>query len=197
MMTKSYCKQSIAQGTRNLIEFNRTARALGERRRYHQAMLQSTLATTGLLGSALMAGTFYAFSAFVMRALARLPARDGIAAMQSINIAVINPWFLGVFMGMAGVGALAGVWAIIKWNQPGSGWLLLAGLSYVVGTFIVTVVGNVPLNNALAPLDPADHTSATLWAKYQHQWTIWNHVRAFAALVSTGAFAMACRHCGS
>jgi len=34
-----------------------------------------------------------------MRALARLPAAHGIAAMQSINIAVVNPWFMTVFMG--------------------------------------------------------------------------------------------------
>ena len=46
-----------------------------------------------------MAGTLFAFSVFVMRALGRLPAAHGIAAMQSINIAVVNPWFMTVFMG--------------------------------------------------------------------------------------------------
>ena len=53
------------------------------------------------LGCGLMAGTFFAFSVFVMSALARLPAPQGIAAMQSINITVINPVFMLVFMGTA------------------------------------------------------------------------------------------------
>ena len=53
------------------------------------------------LGCGLMAGVFFAFSAFVMNALARLPAAAGIAAMQSINITVINPLFMTVFLGTA------------------------------------------------------------------------------------------------
>jgi uncharacterized membrane protein len=54
-----------------------------------------------ITGSALIAGTFFAFSTFVMRALAKLPAREGIGAMQSINLVVINPLFLGAFIGTA------------------------------------------------------------------------------------------------
>jgi uncharacterized membrane protein len=51
------------------------------------------------LGSGLIAGVFFAFSTFVMRALGRLPPHEGIAAMQSINIVVINPWFMTAFLG--------------------------------------------------------------------------------------------------
>jgi uncharacterized membrane protein len=50
------------------------------------------------LGCGLIAGVFFAFSAFVMKALGRLPPAEGIAAMQSINIAVINPVFLTAFL---------------------------------------------------------------------------------------------------
>ena len=42
--------------------------------------------TTGLPGSALVAGVFFAFSSFVMKVLARVPSAEGIAAMQSINV---------------------------------------------------------------------------------------------------------------
>jgi len=58
------------------------------------------------LGSGLMAGVFFAFSAFIMNALARLPAAQGIAAMQSINIVVLNFWFGSVFFGTALICAL-------------------------------------------------------------------------------------------
>lgn len=46
------------------------------------------------LGCGLIAGFFFAFSAVVMKALGKLPPAQGIAAMQSINVVVINPWFL-------------------------------------------------------------------------------------------------------
>jgi uncharacterized membrane protein len=46
------------------------------------------------LGCGVVAGVFFAFSAFVMRALARLPAQQGIAAMQAINVAAVTPVFI-------------------------------------------------------------------------------------------------------
>ena len=55
-----------------------------------------TLATAVACGT--MAGAFFAFSTFVMKALARLPPNEGIAAMQSINVAAVNSWFLAAFL---------------------------------------------------------------------------------------------------
>ena len=51
------------------------------------------------IGAALVAGIFYAFSTFVMQALGRLAPREGITAMQSINVVVINPLFFLAFFG--------------------------------------------------------------------------------------------------
>ena len=42
-------------------------------------------------------GLFFAFSAFVMRALGRVAPETGIAAMQSIDASVYNPVFLAAF----------------------------------------------------------------------------------------------------
>ena len=53
------------------------------------------------LGRGVVSGNFYAFSSFVMKALTRLLPAQGNAAMQSINVAVINPWFLTAFLGTA------------------------------------------------------------------------------------------------
>ena len=61
----------------------------------------SLVGIIALLGSALVGGVFFAFSSFVMKALARVPSSQGIAAMQSINVVVINPSFLGAFLGTA------------------------------------------------------------------------------------------------
>jgi len=60
------------------------------------------------LGCAMMAGVFFAFSAFVMKALARLPAEQGIGAMQAINVAAVTFAFMAALFGTAvacGVGA--------------------------------------------------------------------------------------------
>ena len=145
------------------------------------------------IGSALIAGAFFAFSTFVMKALGRLPAAEGMAAMQSINVAVINPWFLGVFLGTAlvCVAALGGAW--VHWGKPGAVYVLAGCLLYLVGTFLVTGVFNVPLNNALAALTSADADSARQWAGYVSRWTAWNHVRTIAALAATGSFILALR----
>jgi uncharacterized membrane protein len=69
--------------------------------------------------------------------------------------------------------------------------MLAGSLLYLVGTFGVTVVGNVPLNDALAALDPADAGSASAWASYQARWMAWNHVRTFAALAATASMILA------
>lgn len=140
------------------------------------------LTLVAALGSGLVAGIFFAFSTFVMKALARIPAAQGIAAMQSINVTVINPWFMAVFLGTAVACLLIVVYALLHWGEAGAGYLLGGGLAYIVGTFLVTMVFNVPRNNALAAVDPARDSSARLWSDYVISWTGWNHARTVAAL---------------
>ena len=146
------------------------------------------------LGCGLIAGVFFAFSSFVMKAFARLPPAEGMAAMQSVNVAVLNPVFLSVFMGTAAVSVLAIVFSWLRWNQPGAVYLLAGGLLYLIGTFLVTVVFNVPRNDALAAVAPAAPESARLWASYLSSWTAWNHVRTAAALAAAASFSLALRH---
>lgn len=145
------------------------------------------LTLVSALGCGLVAGIFFAFSAFVMKALARIPAAQGIAAMQSINVAVINPLFMAVFLG-TGVGCLIlAIASLSQWHKPSAVFHLTGSLLYLIGSILVTLAFNVPLNDALAALDPASADGATLWAGYVTGWTTWNHVRTAAALAA-GAF---------
>src|SRR5438046_1052272 len=107
-----------------------------------------------ILGCGLIAGVFFAFSTFVMPALARLHPAQGIAAMQSINVTVINPLFMLAFMGTALACLALGISAVLKWQHPGMTYVLAGSVLYFVGTFLVTIVCNVPLNDALAAADP-------------------------------------------
>jgi uncharacterized membrane protein len=133
------------------------------------------------VGYALVAGIFFAFSTFVMRALARLPAAQGIEAMQSINITVINPIFMAAFFG-SGLACIVATW--LNWHQPNANYMLAGTLFYWVGTLGVTMLKNVPLNEALAKTDSHSAEGAKLWAVYLANWTFWNHVRTVAALVA-------------
>jgi uncharacterized membrane protein len=152
----------------------------------------ATLASS--LGCGLIAGAFFAFSAFVMQALGRLPAAQGITAMQSINVVVLNPWFLGVFLGTGVLCLTVAASALLGWwSRPGGGFLLAGCLLYVLGTVVVTMAFNVPRNDALAAATPATDEGARLWAQYLVEWTRWNHVRTVAALLAAGAFALALR----
>ncbi len=137
------------------------------------------------LGCGTIGGVFFAFSTFIMKALGKLPAAQGIAAMQSINFVVLNPLFLGVFMGTA---ALSLAVAIVNLRNTPSAFAITACVLYLTGTFLVTILGNVPMNNRLAALDPHSAAAASYWQEYLVQWTRWNHVRTLAALAACGLF---------
>ncbi len=147
-------------------------------------MIWTALILAAALGSALVAGVFYAFSSFVMPALGRLPAADGIAAMQAINITAVMPGFLSGFMGTAVLCLIVLVGALLG---HGGGWAVAGALLYLIGTLGVTMVANVPRNNLLAALDPAVPEAAAAWASYQSGWNLWNHVRGIAGLAGAGA----------
>jgi len=150
-----------------------------------------TLTLVSALGCGLIAGVFFAFSSFVMKALARIPPAQGIAAMQSINVVVINPWFMTAFLGTAAVCLLLAVWSLFACHKPGAAYSLAGSLLYLVGTILVTMVCNVPRNDALAAVDPVSADGASLWAGYVSSWTAWNHVRTAAALLAAASLTMA------
>jgi uncharacterized membrane protein len=144
-----------------------------------------------VLGSGLMAGVFFAFSAFVMNALSRLPAAQGIVAMQSINIAAVTPAFMTALFGTAAACGILALVSLFAWHRRGSGYLLAGSLSYLIWAVLVTVLFNVPLNERLALTTPATAESGTLWASYLTRWTAWNHVRAIGAFTAAALLIVA------
>jgi uncharacterized membrane protein len=140
------------------------------------------------LGSGLIAGVFFAFSTFVMQALARRPPHEGMAAMQSINVVVLNRWFLSVFLGTATICILVTILALVRWHAPGTAFQVAGGVLYLIGTLLVTIACNVPRNDALARVSPSDPAASGTWSSYVSEWTAWNHVRTIAALAAAAAF---------
>ena len=145
------------------------------------------------LGCGLIGGVFFAFSSFVMPALGRLPGAEGMAAMRSINVAAVTPAFMTALFGTAAACLGLGVWACLAWDGRIGPFLLSGAVLYLGGTIVVTVACNVPLNDALANVDPRAPEAANLWQRYLSNWTAWNHVRTAAALAAAGAFILALR----
>jgi len=147
----------------------------------------------GLLLSGAIFGFFYAWVCSTMWGLDALPPQVAIAAMQGMNASVRNAVFAPAFFGTGPV--LVGTGALI-WAQGGrqAGVLLgLAGVVYVLGAMLPTMVVNVPMKQALALVDPQGADAAQVWADYSGRWQVWNIARtvgAGVALLLVGAALM-------
>jgi len=110
--------------------------------------------------------------------------------MQSINIVVFNPLFMFIFMGTALISIIFIMLGFTPWRSPHALWLGIASVLYL-GCFIITATINVPLNDALAALDPNSVGAVETWHSYVEKWTLWNHIRTICSLAASGVFVMA------
>ncbi len=145
------------------------------------------------LGCGVMAGLFFTFSTFLMTALGRLPAAQGIRAMQTINVVILNPAFGLLFAGTALVCLFLAATFPFTVSQPYAGQRLLGAVLFLGGVILVTIFFNVPLNDTLAEVDPSSVTGAKLWERYLNVWTLWNHVRTLSAIGATVSLMLALR----
>jgi uncharacterized membrane protein len=143
------------------------------------------------LGCGLMGGVYFAFSAFVMTSLGRIDQAAGIAAMNAINADIVRSLFMPFFLGTTLAGAALAGLGVFRWGEPGAWAMSAGGIVYVLGMFVVTMVCNVPLNNALAAVDPSGSEATSLWARHLREWTMWNHVRTVACAVASALFMLA------
>jgi uncharacterized membrane protein len=149
-----------------------------------------SLTFVAAISSGLVAGIFYAFSSFVMPALARLPAENGINAMNMISVTVITPSFMLIFIGTGLLCFSLMIGVYFDWRGFDSILLIVSSLIFLVGCIGVTMTFNVPLNDALAVVPPGTQEASGLWSRYLDEWVMWNHVRCGAALASAAMFTL-------
>ena len=135
-----------------------------------------------IAGASLVTGLLFAFSNFIMRALAELQPEHGMFAMQQINEKIINPLFLVLFLGTPLLCLMIAGYCLLHLNVTHSVFLLLGSIGYIIGPFGITMRCNVPLNNKLAVINPME--GADVWNHYQTNWQHCNHVRTYIGLVS-------------
>ena len=133
-------------------------------------------------GAGIVTGLLFAFSNFVMRALADLPSDKGMFAMQRINETIINPVFLALFLGTPILCAFIAIRFILHFDEPGSLFLVMGALAYLVGPFGITMLFNVPLNNRLASAECS--VADDVWPEYRRRWQRWNHLRTCIGVIS-------------
>jgi uncharacterized membrane protein len=108
--------------------------------------------------------------------------------MNAINVEIVRSLFLPFFLSTTLSSATLAGLAIVRWGDAGTIAMLVGGTLYVLGMFVVTMVFNVPLNDALAAVDPKSAVAATLWTRYLSDWTFWNHVRTIASTAACALF---------
>ncbi|MEA2671550.1 MAG: hypothetical protein QOG45_1770 [Chloroflexota bacterium] len=151
------------------------------------------LTLVAAVGAGLVAGVFFAFSTFVMRALRELPDAQGISAMQAINRAAPSPLFMTALFGSAVVCVALAVSALTRLGEPAARYQLAGSAVYLAGAVVLTIVYHVPRNDALAVVDPTGAGAAGMWRHYLAGWTAWNHVRTLTSLAAAVILALALR----
>jgi uncharacterized membrane protein len=135
------------------------------------------------IGAGTAGGALFAFSTFVMTALRRLPDREGLRAMQEINIAAPQPLFMLALFGTAVACVVLGISAATRLDQTAAVYQLIGSVVYVAGTF-VTIAFHIPRNDALAAVDPDAPGAGAAWRAYAGPWTTANHLRTATCLAA-------------
>jgi uncharacterized membrane protein len=109
-----------------------------------------------------------------------------VAAFQSLDRAIINPWFMaGAFLGALVLTLLA---AIAHLGQDALPWIAAALVLYLVA-FVITIAVNVPLNDTIKAAGDPDRIRDLAGVRerfHEARWAAWNLVRVATSL---GAFA--------
>lgn len=145
------------------------------------------LCAAATVAYAAVGGVFLVFSDFMMRSLDRVKGQAGIETMQVINVEITRSIFMVLIMGLALTSLIMAVHAAIKLDGTPHHLLLLAGVSYLVGVFVVTAAGNVPMNNRLAAMDPSTAQTLAFWKQtYMTRWVALNSLRTLACFLASG-----------
>lgn len=152
---------------------------------------RQTLMLTAIVIAGLSAGLLFGWMVSVIPGLKGVDDRTYVSTMQSINVRIINPWFVIPFLITPALLAGAGFAEYRAGNQRRAWQLAVATLTYLSGVLGVTFGGNIPLNNSLDSFVLADATPTGLAAEragYEGPWNRWHLIRTVASGL---AFAMA------
>ncbi|GAA3371738.1 DUF1772 domain-containing protein [Streptomyces sannanensis] len=145
--------------------------------------MATLLLALAVLATGLYAGMMLIFRTGIMPALARLTDTQFVAAMRRINEFVPRAVFLLLFLGAVAFPAVALV-VPVDGRSDAQGRLILAGLVCAALNHLVTIAGNIPLNNALAAATEGDDRAAR--AAFETRWNRFHLIRTLFTLAAFG-----------
>jgi len=134
-----------------------------------------------------MSGVFFTWSNAVKPGIGKLTDIRYLESLQAMNKAILNPIFYGVFLAAV---ILIPVAIFINYNSQPTyiiKLLVVAFSIYLIGVFIVTLLGNIPLNNILENTNLTTITNLEaqkLRKLIEKKWNIYNHIRSFSSLIT-------------
>lgn len=141
-----------------------------------------------ILFTGLTAGLCFTWGNAVTPGLGQLDNITFLKSFQSMNRSIINGKFLLIFFGPIMLLFLNTYLA--KYNSMGFWLFLVAAILFFIGVGLVTVFGNVPLNEVLdkSNLEALSEIELQeLRNKFEQPWNRWHNIRT---LSSIGAFAL-------
>ncbi|WP_319480232.1 DUF1772 domain-containing protein [uncultured Draconibacterium sp.] len=150
--------------------------------------MNTTILIITTIFSGLMAGLFYAWSISVTPGLAKINDVSYLQAFQSMNRAILNPLFFVVFFGLV---ILLPVLSYLSFQTSINNqfwYVILATILYFIGVMGVTIIGNVPLNNALEALQIESMTPEQMDEFRKGFESKWNRLNIIRTISSTLAF---------
>jgi uncharacterized membrane protein len=156
-------------------------------------VLQDTTLVMATLAMGLMAGVFSLYAHTIMPGLGRTDDRTFVTAFQSIDEAIVNPWFLPVYLGALVLTGLAAGLRVGDDGGPTLSWIVAAFVLYLA-TVLITLTINVPLNDAIKAAGHTDQIGdlAAVRKRFDEaRWRRWNVVRAVATMAAFVSLALA------
>ncbi|MCZ4410305.1 DUF1772 domain-containing protein [Cryomorphaceae bacterium 1068] len=138
----------------------------------------------------LSAGFFYAWQVSVIQGTLLVKDSVYLETMQSINRAILNPWFFAVFFGSLIFLSIGSIYQF-NTNKWVFGLILSASILYLIGTFGITAAGNVPLNDELDALNLSEITSNKMAEFRSYYETKWNRLHLQRTVFSVLSFVLA------
>lgn len=150
---------------------------------------QNTFQFLSVLCCGLIAGLLFGYACSVNIGLKSLANSEYLKAMQSINSAIQNPYFLTVFLCLLFILPVTSFLKYKEMTNTSFYFILMATVIYFVGVFGVTIFCNVPLNEQLAKFDISTATNneiATMRQTFENSWNSYHSIRTFASIISFG-----------
>ncbi|AIY01441.1 hypothetical protein ART_1842 [Arthrobacter sp. PAMC 25486] len=146
-------------------------------------LLDAVVATAAVCAG-VSGGVYLAFSAIIMPALRSLPASQAVTAMQRINSNAVRLPFMAVFFGGAATSAAVILTELISSSTSPPEPFLMAGAGLGIAAFGITLVRNVPLNNALGGISSNAPDTTMKWQSFERNWRAANLARTAVSVAA-------------